>query len=201
MANFTKKQWLTLALVLVLLLTGMGLRFFRGNARMDRLRKLRDEAFSPAALQASPENRRAKMEAFRKEQEKLSPAERKEVWADLRKKREKELERYHAMSKEEKAAFLDDRIDQMEAMRASWQRMNGGNGPRNPGSGETPAQAGTSTENRGGWANLSQEDRERRRKEMLDSTTPEERALRDQFFKDLQARRAQRGLPNSPRFP
>jgi hypothetical protein len=194
MPKFTRKQWLTLALVFVLLLTGVGLRFFREHARMERLRKLRDEAFSPAALQASPAERREKMEAFRKEQEKLSPAERKEIWADRRKEREKELERYHKMSKEEKAAFLDERIDQMEAMRASRQRMNGG-------SGQTPPQGGTTTENRGGWANLSQEDRERRRKEMLDSTTPEERALRDQFFKDMQARRAQRGLPNSPRFP
>jgi hypothetical protein len=201
MPKFTRKQWLTLALVFVLLLTGLGLRFFRGHARMERLRKLRDEAFSPAALQASPAERREKMEAFRKEQEKLSPAERKEIWADLRKGREKELERYHKMSKEEKAAVLDERIDQMEAMRASRQRMNGGNGPRNGGSGETPARAGTSTENRGGRANLSQDDRERLRKDMLDSTTPEERALRDQFFKDLQARRAQRGLPSSPRFP
>jgi len=207
MPKFTKKQWLTLAVVLVLLLAGVGLRFFGGHARVERLRKLRDEAFSPAALQASPEERRAKMEAFRKEQEKLSPAERKEVWADLRKERQKELERYHKMSKEEKAAYLDERIDQMEAMRASWQSRNGGNsagrgpGPRNGGSGETPPQAGTATENRGGGANLSAEDRERRRKDMLDATTPEERALRDQFFKDLQARRVQRGLPNSPRFP
>ncbi len=30
---------------------------------------------------------------------------------------------------------------------------------------------------------------------MLDVTTPEERAMRDQVRKDLAARRAQRGLP------
>jgi hypothetical protein len=213
MKNFTKKQWLALALVFVLLLTGLGLHFFRGYVRVQRLRRMRDEAFSPAALQASPEERRAKADAFRKEQEKLSPAERREVWADLRKEREKELERYHNMSKAEKTAFLDDRIDQMDAMRATWQSSNGGNGPgRGPGLGnerragersgpgnEPTTQAGPSPENRG--ANLSAEDRERRRKDMLDATTPEQRALRDQFFKDLQARRVQRGLPNSPRFP
>jgi hypothetical protein len=139
------------------------------------------------------------MEAFRKEQEKLSPEERREIWADVRKEREKELERYHKMSKEEKTAYLDQRLDQMEAMRAAWQNSNGGNGPgRGPGLGNerragngTSSQAGPSPENR----NLSAEDRERRRKAMLDATTPEERALRDQFFKDLQARRVQRGLP------
>jgi hypothetical protein len=110
----------------------------------------------------------------------------------VRKKREKELERYAKLSKDEKNKFLDDRIDQMEALRASWQRQNGGNGAGGP----SPP-AGAPTENRGGGANLSQDEREHRRKEWLDSTTPEQRALRDQFFKDLQARRAQRGLPNS----
>jgi hypothetical protein len=189
MAKFTKKQWLTLALVFVLLLTGLGLRFFRGNARVERLRRMRDEVFSPAALQASPQERREKMDAFRKEQEKLSPEERKEVWADLRKEREKELERYHKMSKEEKDAYLDERIDQMEARRAAWQNSNG--------AGRGAERTGASPENRGARSNLSAEDRERRRKDMLDSTTPEQRALRDQFFKDLQARRVQRGLPGS----
>jgi hypothetical protein len=43
--------------------------------------------------------------------------------------------------------------------------------------------------------NLSAEDRETRRKQRLDDTTPEERAQFDQLRKDLAARRAQRGLP------
>ena len=39
------------------------------------------------------------------------------------------------------------------------------------------------------------EDREKRRKEMLDRTTPEFRALMDQYRHDMEARRQQRGLP------
>jgi hypothetical protein len=192
MKNFTKRQWFALSIVFLLLLTGVGLRFL-GNPRVARLKKMREEAFSRAALDLSSAERREKMEVFRKEQEKLSPEERKAVWDDVNKKREKELEDYAQLSKEEKNKFLDDRIDQMEARRASWQRQNGGNGAGGP----WPP-AGAPTENRGGGANLSQDEREHRRKEWLDSTTPEQRALRDQFFKDLQARRAQRGLPNSP---
>jgi hypothetical protein len=42
---------------------------------------------------------------------------------------------------------------------------------------------------------MSDEDRDRRRKERLDQTTPEFRALMDQFRKDMAARRAQRGMP------
>ena len=41
----------------------------------------------------------------------------------------------------------------------------------------------------------SPEERERRRKERLDRTTPEFRARMDQFRKDMNARRQQRGLP------
>jgi hypothetical protein len=56
-----------------------------------------------------------------------------------------------------------------------------------------------------GNAGRNPDERERRRKEMLDSTTPEERAQVDQFRKDMQARRAQRGMgpvfggPGGPR--
>jgi predicted RNA-binding protein with RPS1 domain len=41
---------------------------------------------------------------------------------------------------------------------------------------------------------MSPEQREQRRKERLDQTTPEFRALMDQFRKDMNQRRQQRGL-------
>jgi hypothetical protein len=42
------------------------------------------------------------------------------------------------------------------------------------------------------------EERERRRQQRLDRTTPELRALTDLHRKDLEARRKQRGLPPAP---
>ena len=41
----------------------------------------------------------------------------------------------------------------------------------------------------------SKEEMDRRRKQALDRSTPEERAQRDQFRRDLDNRRRQRGLP------
>jgi hypothetical protein len=177
--RFTKRQWSILAFVFVLLLTGAGLRFFRGSPQLSKVKRMREELFSSSASQATPEERRAKMNAFSKEQEKLSPSERKEVWADARRAREKELERYAKLSQEDKAAYLDQRIDRMEAARQS---ANAANTPR--------------FGNQGNRTPLSPDERERLRKERLDSTTPEYRALRDQFFHDMAARRAQRGLGN-----
>jgi hypothetical protein len=193
MKNLSKRQWFVLFAVLLLLLTGVGMRLFVANPRLARVKKMREELFTPAGQDLSPSERREKVAAFRQEQEKLSPEERKTLWDDMRKKRRKELEDYAKMSQEDKNKFLDDRINQMEAQRASWQRRNSGNG-----GGGQPPPFGAPQANAGGRFNLSQDEREHRRKEWLDSTTPEERVLRDQFLKDLQARRAQRGLPSSP---
>ena len=187
MGIFSKKQWSILAVFLVVLLASVGLRLFGPNPRVERLRQMRTEMFSSGGNVPAAE-RRERMEAFRKEQEKLTDAERKELWSDLRKRREAELERYSKLSKEEQTKFLDDRIDRMQnAMQAGGRGRPPGGGP---GAGNVFAA--------GGPPNLSAEDRERRRKEMLDSTTPEERALRDQFMKDFRARLAQRGLPTGP---
>ena len=42
------------------------------------------------------------------------------------------------------------------------------------------------------------DDRERRRQQMLDNSTPRERELRDLFRRDMDQRRRERGLPPSP---
>jgi hypothetical protein len=163
-----------------------------------KAKELRNELTGPNARNMDPQERRQKWEQFRREQEQLSPAERKELWADVRKKRQEEMKRYFAMSPAEKTAHLDAQINRMEQMRKqreAAQKAQGGAG----GTG-APNVSGAAPSGPPG-APRSQEERERLRKERLDDSTPEERAMRDQYFKDLQARRAQRGLPpmNRPR--
>ena len=118
MGIFSKKQWSILVVVLLVLLSSIGFRLFGPNPRVERLRQMRTEMFGSGG-NLSVAERRERMEAFRKEQEKLTDAERKELWSDLRKRREAELERYSKLSKEEQTKFLDDRIDRMQnAMQA-----------------------------------------------------------------------------------
>jgi hypothetical protein len=185
MRRFSKKQWAILALVLFLLLTSIGLRIFRRHIGVDRVRNMSAELFSDAARNLPATERREKMDALRKAREQLTPAEREELATDARKRREAELERYAKLSKEEKLQFLDERIDRMQAMQAAGQGRAGGNG-RGPGNAPTSQNA---------------DDRERQRKQMLDFTTPEQRALRDNFIKDMRARLAQRGIPGAPGGP
>jgi hypothetical protein len=114
----------------------------------------------------------------------LSPAQREALAAEGRKRFEAELKRYSQMSAADKNRYLDERIDQMEKMRQQFgQRPPGGQGT-----------FGTNGPAPGGGQNLSPEEREKRRKERLNQTTPEFRALMDNFRKDMANRRQQRGL-------
>src|SRR5262249_14787191 len=152
----------------------------------------------PNARNMDPQERRQKWEQFRHEQEQLSSAERKELWADVRQKRQEEMKRYFAMSPSEKTTYLDAQINRMEQMRKQREAAQKAQG--SAGGAGSPTSSGAAPPG-GPGPPRSQEERERLRKERLDDSTPEERAQRDQYFKDLQARRAQRGLPpmNRPR--
>ena len=113
---------------------------------------------------------------------------------------QQELERYHKMSQAEKVRHLDERINQQEEMRRRFAQQNPQGGGQRPGGGGP----GTFASGQGGPGGRSgqpttPEEREKRRKERIDRTTPEFRALMDQYRKDMNARRQQRGLTVSGR--
>jgi hypothetical protein len=199
MVRSRRKTILFLSLGALLILGGFLYWLFRPNPQVTKVKEMRRELFAESSRKLSPLERRERFEELRKEQAKLTPAERKQLAADARKARKAELEHYFTLSKAEKTKLLDKRIDQMEAMRKQMQAAGSpGRGSQGgTGSGNTlgfPQGAGGAN----GGSGRTPEERERWRKEMLDSTTPEERAQMDQFRKDLQARRTQRGLPSSP---
>ncbi len=102
--------------------------------------------------------------------------DRERMMADGRKRFEQDMIRYTKLSKDEKQKYLDERIDRSQRFRPQGgaPNPNFGGGPRNN--------------------NMSPEERDRRRKERLDQTSPEFRAAMDQFRKDMENRRRQRGI-------
>jgi hypothetical protein len=116
------------------------------------------------------------------------------------------MDRYFALAPAEKIRYLDERINRSEKMRKEWQQKGAatrgagakggspGGLPGGPGGGFA-AGAGQSG-GPGQRTPPTAEEREKRRKEHLDRTTPEERAQRDRFRKDMADRRKQRGLPS-----
>lgn len=106
----------------------------------------------------------------------------------------RDAEEFVKLPPEERAAFLDKRIDRMREMFSAMQAMGpppgaggrgdgpsgGGDGPR--GGGDAPREGGSS---RG----------TERQKEMLNRTSAEDRALFGEYFRALSERWQERGLP------
>lgn len=185
-----KRRWYRLAALLLLLLLGYGtFRAVRPDPNLKKVKQLREE-FTAHAKDWTPDQRQQKGREMRTAMEKLSPEQRRALAAEGRQRFQQDLERYRRMNQSEKVHYLDERINQMEKMRQQMAQLGAG-GPR-PGGGPGTFGAGPGGSGR---PSMSEEDRDRRRKERLDQTTPEFRALMDQFRKDLAARRQQRGLP------
>ena len=106
------------------------------------------------------------------------------------------MSRYAKLSPADKRRYLDEQINRQEEMRRRMQQQPG-NGNRPPGGPGGPGMA-FGPGGRGKGPPPSAEEKEKRRKQMLDRTTPEFRANMDQYRRDLEARRQQRGLPATP---
>jgi hypothetical protein len=188
-----RRRWLRAAIIL-LLVGGvyLGYRAVRGDPNLRKIRALQRELFTANATKLAPEQRSDKFRQLREATQELSPDQRRQLASDGQKRFEDELDRYRKMSPQEKRKYLDERIDRMERARQNTTQR----APQPSAvSAAAPGRPGGAP---GGWQNLSAEEREHRRKQRLDSTTPEFRAKMDQFMRDLQARRQQRGLPAMP---
>jgi hypothetical protein len=201
------RRWV--GLLLLLLLMGGVVRAVRPDPQLARAKELRQELFSPEARNLPPEERRAKFEQYRAAVKQLSDDQRWELSAPMREKQKAEMDRYFAMSPQEKVRHLDGLIDRSEKMRKEWEQRQkagkaGGRGPGGPGGGFAfgpPGGGGGPGGKAGGPGGRPRtpDEIEDRKKKALDRTTPEERARRDQFRRDLENRRKQRGLPVSGR--
>jgi hypothetical protein len=172
-------------LLLVLVAAG-ALWYLRPDPRLAHVRQLRQEMAGASGLPAN--ERRERWNQLRQEVRQLSPEQRRQLRGDRRLSMQKELQDFFKLSKEQRVVYLDARIDRAEAARKERDAAraeaaaNGTPIPRPPG----PQGRG-----RGG----TEEEREQRRKEFLDRTTPEQRALMAEFRKEMADRREQRGLP------
>jgi hypothetical protein len=166
-----KHRYLYPAIGLVMLLLAVSLFFhFRRDANLRRVRELQRSMAS-----ASPQDRDQARQQFRDAMQKLTPSQRQTLGEEGRQRFEQRIVNYTKLSKEEKTRYLDEQIDRTQ----QFQR------PQNNNTFAAPP-----NRNQG-----SSQDRERRRRERLDHTTPEFRAAMDQFRRDMEARRNQRGLP------
>ncbi len=204
-----QRRWARLTSLALLLLVGYGTyRLVRPNPDLKKVRQLQAAFASAQAREWTPEERREKGREMRAAMEQLSPDQRDELFTEGQKRFEDQLKRYAQMTPAEKTKHLDEQIDRSERMRQQFaQRTANGQNPgqRPPGGTGGPGTFGARDPQPGGdgpggrgQRSSTPEEREKRRKERLDKTTPEFRALRDMYRKDLEARRKQRGLSGAP---
>src|SRR5262249_53857234 len=121
----------------------------------------------------SADQRQALGKQFREEMRKLSPQQRGELFKDRQRAMRERITGFFKKSRQEQVAQLDEDINRMQQFR-----------------GQGPPPGGTN----GAGSFVSSEDRDTRRRQRLDQSTAEERAQRAEYFKQLNARRQERGL-------
>lgn len=203
-----KTRFLLTALVL-LLLGGGGSWWWamREDPQLAKVRALGDEMFKPGQ-DVPREQRREQWETLRKEMEALTPEQREQLGDERRQEFERQtVERLTAFFKqpvEEQAKQLDEQIDQMqrwrerrEQRRTEGDKPREGESSRGRGEGERrgPPGGGFGGAPWGGRGGGDANSRNERRREMIDRTSPEFRALTHEYRQMMGDRMKQRGIP------
>lgn len=190
-----KKKWVLAALVAVVALGGLAWALMPAGSdpQVARVAELQEKLFSENS-QVPREGRRKAFEEFRTEMEKLTPEQRDQLMRDhppqFARQMEKNIVAFFDLSDNERKAALDKQIDDMEKRRREWEKRRG---ERGSGRGGGPGAGGPP---RGfGGRNMDPAKQNEMRKRMLDNTSPQQRAMFGEYFRQLQDRRRERGLP------
>jgi hypothetical protein len=137
------------------------------------------------------EERRKAFGELRQEMEKLTPQQRDQIMRDnpppFFRRMQENIVAYFDLPQDQRTAALDKQIDEMEKQRKEWAKRRA---ERNAGGGARPPGAA-----RGFGRNMDPAQQNQRRKQMLDNTSPQQRAMFGEYFRQLQQRRQERGLP------
>ncbi|VTR94428.1 Putative uncharacterized protein OS=uncultured planctomycete GN=HGMM_F07G10C03 PE=4 SV=1 [Gemmata massiliana] len=196
-----RRRWRWWAALALLVLGGI-VWAARPDPHMARAKELQNELFGSAGKNLSAEERKARFTEYREQVKHLNADQKWELSAPARERQKAEMERYFALSPKEKIKYLDGLIDRAEKSRKGREQKAAQGGAGRPGGGGLGggfggpggAQKGGAPGGAPGKAPRSPEEIEKRRKEALARTTPEERARADQFRKEMNDRRKQRGL-------
>ncbi len=157
------------------------------DPQLVKVQQLQQKLFDENSKLTDAERRQG-FDQMRQEAEKLTPEQQSQVMREnpMAKRFQQSIVDYFDASDKERVAMLDKQIDQMENWRKQREKSGkGGPGGGPPGGGPRGGPPG------GGGGNRENE----MRKRMLDSTSPQQRAMFGQYFDDMNKRRQERGLP------
>ena len=167
--TMNKKNAIT-ATVILALLAALAWAFFPSeDPKLAEAKQMRDELFQKVDSM-NPQQMRAGREAIREKTRDFTQSQRRAFGRGMRQFMMNKVDNLLALPPEQQTQELDKWIDRMEEMRKNHE-------PRG---------------DRG--ANLTQAERDQRRKQRLDRTTPQMRAKMDRMKDLINQRREQRGL-------
>ena len=195
------RKWIVLAAGLFALvgLSAGAYRYYRPDPQLAKIREL-GEQMRTAGREMPNEQRRELFRQMRQQTRSLTPDQQEQLRKEREDRRREEMKKFFQMSKEDQTAYLDRIIKQGEERRQQWQQNQQANQQGNQQADnqrrQQQQQAGQGPPPRGqGNRTGSDEDRDRRRREMLDRSTPEDRAMAAEFRKMMNERRKELGLP------
>ena len=161
---FHKRRWVRLTSFVLMLVAAYGLyRAIRPDPNLKKVRQLQAEFAQ--SNDWTPEQRREKGREMRDAMQKLSPAQRDVLAVEGQKRAEAQMERYANLTPADKIRHLDEQIAREQKMRQQFAQ-------RNP-NGQRPPTARPNNTGSGPRQGQSAEEREKRRKERLNNTSPE----------------------------
>ena len=209
------KRWMFVGLTLALaLLTAWAVWWFRGSGedpRITEIRTLQRELaakYPPGQAISGPEDAAARVAAIGQVMAKvqqlppeLRPQAMRVGQDTFRKIMDGKVSTYFSLPAEKRQDFLDQEIRQMEFMRKAFeagQKVAAFFGGGRSKSVDEKREEGVGPRPPFGLPGRSEDDRNRFRKEMIDSTTPEQRARFVEYIGAIERRRGQLGLPAMP---
>jgi len=213
----TRRRTLLGLLLALALLTVWAVWWFRGTGedpRITEIRLLQRELaakYPPGQAISGPVDAAARVAAIGQlmaKVQQLPPELRPQAMRvgqdTFRKMMDGKVSTYFSLPAEKRQDFLDQEIRQMEFMRKAFEAgqsvaafFGGGKSAGGKSAGGKPSE-GAGPRPPFGPPGGSEEDRNRFRKEMIDSTTPEQRARFVEYIGAIERRRGQLGLPAMP---
>jgi hypothetical protein len=170
------------------------MKLFKPKADLDKIRELQSQLYSEEGRKLPEEQRNELRAQYEQERAKLTEEQRNELRVEQMNAFEARMDRFFSLTRAEQIEHLDAEIDRWDAMRKRWEEERAARAAAQA------AQGGSATEGEDSNSGQSRQrtggsDSGRSFFSWFDSMTPQARAKFDEYRRQIDDRRRERGLP------
>ena len=201
-ATVNQKVWIRTGIGAIAILLLIGIGWFVWSLRPDREVEAAKQLFTQMRNPETSADERDRLRTeWRALEENLSDGQREQVFRsagqDMRRQFTQRIDRYFELPADQRVAYLDEQIREMEQWRRDREANRGDRNDGNRGGGRVGGPGGGGGPPRGDRQDRQGDDGSgmSRRRRMLDRTSPEQRAKFTEYMQAMQERREELGLP------